>query len=293
MMPDGNRQSDTGHLRRVIVKHVRDAFVDARQVADQWRRLNYADPPNLQAAQTEYDTFTTALRETGAQLVFLPRDDQTGLDSIYPRDAAVICNNGAILCSMGKDARRGEPGALRGTLAKLEIPVYGEISGTGLLEGGDVVWLGPRLVAVGLGYRTNQEGIDQLQEFLRGLIDELFVVALPHWHGPNDVFHLMSMISPLDTDLAAVYSPLLPVSFRQRLISLGFELVEIPDDEFESQACNILALAPRNVLMLDGNPQTRSRLEAAGVQVQVYRGNEISLKGGGGPTCLTRPLERY
>ncbi|MDH3646472.1 MAG: arginine deiminase family protein [Gammaproteobacteria bacterium] len=287
------RQNDTAPLARVIVKHARDALIDDRQIDAQWRELNYPARPDLSAALAEYDEFVAALNKAGAELYLLPPDENTGLDSLYPRDAAVMCEHGAILCSMGKAARRGEPAALKSMFRRLEIPVCGEISGAGLLEGGDVVWLGEQILAVGLGYRTNAEGIEQLRELLTGVIDELIVVPLPHWRGPNDVFHLMSMISPIDSDLAAVYSPLLPVPFRERLLSLGIELVEIPDTEFATQACNILALGPRNVLIPDGNPQTQSRLVDANVAVHVYRGTEISQKGGGGPTCLTRPLERY
>lgn len=286
------RQNDTGQIARVIVKHARDALIDERHVEQQWQALNYLAKPDFAAAIAQYDSFATALQAAGAELCFLPADAQTGMDSLYPRDAAVICERGVILCSMGKPARRGEPDALRFMLEKLDVPVYAEITGDGRLEGGDLVWLGERILAVGEGYRTNAEGIAQLRSLLDDLIDELIVVPLPHWQGPTDVFHLMSMLSPLDTDLAAVYSPLLPVPFRQRLISLGIDLVEVPDQEFASQGCNILALAPRQVLMPDGNPVTRSRLIDAGVAVEVYSGSEISVKGGGGPTCLTRPLER-
>jgi N-dimethylarginine dimethylaminohydrolase len=102
----------------------------------------------------------------------------------------------------------------------------------------------------------------------------------------------MSIVSPVDRDLAVVYSPLMPVPFRERLLESGYSLVEVPEAEFESMGTNVLALAPRRVLMLDGNPVTRRRLEAAGAEVLVYAGTEISVKGGGGPTCLTRPLRR-
>jgi N-dimethylarginine dimethylaminohydrolase len=145
---------------------------------------------------------------------------------------------------------------------------------------------------VGRGYRTNDEGIEQLRALLADGVDELLVVPSPHWNGPTDVFHLMSVISPLADDLALVYSPLLPVPFRQGLLARGFELVEVPDDEFDSMGCNVLALAPRVALAVEGNPETRRRMEQAGVQVHTFEGEEISAKGCGGPTCLTRPLER-
>ncbi len=120
----------------------------------------------------------------------------------------------------------------------------------------------------------------------------MIVVPLPHYKGPDDVFHLMSIISPLDHDLALVHSPLMPVPFRDWLLARGIRRVEVAEAEFETLGCNALALAPRRCLMVEGNPETRARLEAAGCEVLTYDGAEISMKGAGGPTCLTRPLAR-
>jgi N-dimethylarginine dimethylaminohydrolase len=169
--------------------------------------------------------------------------------------------------------------------------VRGAIAGEGRLEGGDLVWFDERCLAVGRGYRTNDEGIRQLKAIL-GPAVEVVVVPLPHYRGPADVFHLMSILSPIDRDLALVYSPLMPVPFREWLIARGIGLVEVPDAEFDSMGCNVLAIQPRHCLMLEGNPETRRRLEAAGARVETFPGEEISVKGQGGPTCLTRPLER-
>jgi len=102
----------------------------------------------------------------------------------------------------------------------------------------------------------------------------------------------MSLVSPVDRDLAVVYSPLMPVPFRELLLNRGISLVEVPDEEFASMGANVLAIGPRRVVMLKGNPITRGRLEAARVEVIEYEGEHISIKGGGGPTCLTRPLRR-
>ncbi len=153
-------------------------------------------------------------------------------------------------------------------------------------------WIDQRTLAVGRGYRTNDAGIRQLRDLVRDCVDEVVVVPLPHWHGPADVFHLMSIVSPVDRDLFLVYAPLMPVPFREALTSRDIELVEVPDREFETLGCNVLAVAPRDVLAVAGNPETRARLEHAGVRVHEFAGREICLKGGGGPTCLTRPLTR-
>src|SRR5439155_1380642 len=157
-------------------------------------------------------------RDGGAAVHALPADGTVGLDSIYVRDASIACDRGVILCSMGKPQRAAEPAAQRTALRALGIPIHGAITPPGRVEGGDVVWIDERTLAVGQGYRTNAEGIRQLQALLAGCIAELLVVPLPHWRGPNDAFHLMSILSPIDDDLFLAYSPLLPVPFRERLL---------------------------------------------------------------------------
>jgi N-dimethylarginine dimethylaminohydrolase len=283
-------QSDVGALGSVLLKHARDAF-RAAAVETAWRGLNYLAPPDPACAAAEYDRFAALIEEAGARCHWMPADDVTGLDSIYVRDASIPSSAGMILCNMGKAARSTEPAAQAEAFRRFGIPVAGAITGDGKIEGGDVVWLDETTLAVGRGYRTNDEGIRQLREILGGGT-EVVVAHLPHWRGSADVFHLMSILSPIDRDLALVYSPLLPVPFREFLLSRGFALVEVPGEEFESMGCNVLALGPRRCLMLDRNPVTRQRLEQAGAQVTVFKGDEICRKGSGGPTCLTRPILR-
>ena len=172
------------------------------------------------------------------------------------------------------------------------IPVLGVIKAPGTIEGGDVAWLDSTTLAVGHTYRTNEEGIRQITEMLAPLGVNVISVPMPHYKGPSDVFHLMSVLSPVDSNLAVVYSPLIPIVFRNELIKRGYELVEVPEEEFDSMGCNVLALAPRVCLMVKGNPKTKAALELAGCKVIEYEGADISVKGGGGPTCLTRPITR-
>ena len=285
-------QSEVGKIQKILIKHPKDAFISQENLDAQWRTLNYSACPDYSKALDEYESLVDLLKKDASEIHFLPRSDETGLDSVYVRDALITTPKGVVLSSMGKEARRGEPAAAAEFLPKLDIPILGAITGEGRLEGGDLIWLDERTLAVGQGYRTNGEGIRQLKELTAGLVDEFIVVPLPHWRGPEGVFHLMSMISPVDLDLAVVYSRLLPVPFRQWLINRGMKLVEVPDSEFRSMGCNILATSPRRCITLSGNPQTRRMLEDEGVQVSEYVGEEISRKGAGGPTCLTRPLVR-
>lgn len=285
-------QSEVGKIRRILLKHPKDAFISQKNLQSQWKKLNYTSCPDYNKALKEYDYFVQLLEESNSETHYLPQDDQTGLDSIYVRDSVLITNRGAILCKMGKIERQLEPEATGKFLQELDIPIIGRISGDGKLEGGDVVWFNEQTLAVGQGYRTNIEGIRQLREITKDFVKELVVVPLPHWKGPDDVLHLMSFISPIDHNLVVIYSKLMPVPFREWLLERGLKLLEVPDSEFETMACNILAVAPKKCIMIAGNTCTKQLLENNSVEVFEYKGEEISRKGAGGPTCLTRPLIR-
>jgi arginine deiminase len=287
-------QSMIAPLGRVLLKHARDAYRNPETIAAGWRALGYLAPTNLERAIKEYDAFVALLQQEVAALEFLPAHDATSLDSIYAYDPVVITGRGAILCRMGKELRRPESAVTAAYLEKTGMPVLGSIAPPGTLEAGDVIWFDERTVAVGWGYRTNDEGIRQFRGILNSTAPqiEVIVVPLPHGRGPGACLHLMSLISLIDVDLAVTYSPLLPVFMRQWMIDRGCTLLDAPDEEHRTLACNVLTLSPRRCMMVKGNPITRALLEKAGATVVEYEGSEISLNGTGGPTCLTRPLLR-
>lgn len=286
-------QSDYGRLKSVFIKRPKEAFVNEDQLASQWKELNFLSKPNLSNAMTEYAAFEKMITQHGAEAIGLPYDSSVTIDSIYCRDAAIATDYGMIICNMGKPARINEPAAERRAFEYNQIKILGEITHPGTLEGGDVAWIDKHTLAVGHTYRTNWEGIRQLKHLAEPHGIHVWVAEMPHYNGPSDVFHLMSVFSPVDKDLAVVYSSLMPISFRHGLLERGFSFVEVPDSEWDSMGCNVLAIAPREVVMVKGNPITKQRLIEAGCIVHEYEGQEISVKGGGGPTCLTRPLERF
>jgi N-dimethylarginine dimethylaminohydrolase len=285
-------QSEYGALQSVFIKKAADAFSDQNTIAREWKSLNFISEPNSAAAQIESKQFEELLTKNGSEVKFFSKDISLTIDSIYCRDASIATDTGMILCNMGKPARKNEPTAAAKVYDELNIPILGIIKSPGTVEGGDVAWLDQKTLAVGRTYRTNEDGIRQLRELLEPSGVQVLVVHLPHYKGSADVFHLMSIFSPVDNDLAVVYSPLMPIVFREELISRGYGLIEVPDEEFESMGCNVLAIAPRKCVMMMGNEITKQRIRDAGCQVIEYAGHEISYKGGGGPTCLTRPLWR-
>ncbi|WP_075351056.1 dimethylarginine dimethylaminohydrolase family protein [Algoriphagus marinus] len=283
--------SDYGLIKSVILKPAKSAFESAEKIATEWEELNYLSAVDFPKSKTEYSEFQKYFEDLGAEVHLLPAS-KTSMDSIYCRDAALATDFGLILCNMGKAARKSEPKSIEVFCQENGIKVLGKVEAPGTCEGGDMCWLDEKTLAIGHTYRTNLEGIRQLRQFLEPYGIEVFQVELPHYKGPSDVFHLMSIISPLDKDLAMVYSPLMPIYFREELIKRGFTLVECPEEEFDSMGCNVLALAPRKCLIVKGNPISVARLKAAGCEVIEYEGAEISQKGCGGPTCLSRPLSR-
>jgi dimethylargininase len=276
-------QSMTAPLRRVLVRPPGTDF-------SRWRDYGWLGKPAEKQIAEEHEGFRAALEEAGAEVVLATSPADGNPDAVYVFDPAFMTEAGAVLLRPGKEARRGEVEAMRADFVAAGVPIAAELTEPALAEGGDAFWLDEETLVVGLGYRTNVEGAAQLGAALPGV--EVITVDLPHHHGRAHCMHMLTLISPLDADLALVYLPLLPVRLVELLEQRGVALVEVPEEEFESIGCNVLALGPRKALALDGNPETRRRMEAAGVDVRVYKGEELSRKGEGGPTCLTLPLER-
>ena len=277
-------QSMTARLRRVLVVAPR------AEEAARWREAGWRAAPEPGRLAGEHEAFRAELEAAGAEVVVAETSPESGLDGLYPYDPGLVVRDGALLLRPGKQSRLGEVEMLGLALNGAGVPTAARIQAPATVDGGDTCWLDERTLLVGLGYRTNEAGAAALREAL----PEVDVIAydLPHHRGRAELLHLMSVISPLADDLAVVYLPLLPVRLVQLLEDRGITPIEVPDEEFATQGPNVLALAPRVALALDGNPGTRRRMEAAGVDVRVYRGDELSHKGEGGPTCLTRPILR-
>ena len=282
-------QSMVAPLRRVAVKRPEEAF---SRIDHEWRGLNYTRPPAIQKAAEHHRQFVDVMQQAGAEILYLPSDDRTGADSLYTHDPVLLTDRGAVIFQTGKPARRGEGPAFADAFKIWDVPILGVIDGQATAEAGDMVWLDRTTLLVGRGFRTNAAGVMRLSELLKPGGVAVVPFELPYWNGPQDVLHLMSFISLLDVDLAVVYRRLLPVPLFELLTARGVQLVDVPEEEYDSLGCNILAISPRILVMVSGNPITRSRLEAAGCKIFEIDGSEICLPGAGGPTCLTRPIFR-
>jgi dimethylargininase len=291
-MAVGERRSWGGHsnvwpLARVLVYPPVEPAPEAS-----WQEFGYLRPMNHRQAVEEHAAFRQILRDAGVEVLTGEIDDPLLQDAIFPFDPVFTTDAGAVLTSMGKPLRESEVQLAKQTMEELNIPIAGRIEPPGLLEGGDCLWVDERTLAIGRGYRTNDGGIDQMAAIMARQGVEVIRVGLPHWNGPAECLHLLSLISMIDEDLAVVHLPLLDVGIIELLRARGIGMVEIPENEFVTQATNVLVTAPRKCVMLRENPVTASLLEAAGCEVTFYTGGEISHNRTGGPTCLTRPLLR-
>lgn len=277
-------QDQVQPIRRVYVRHPR-----ASDLAH-WREYGWRAEPDPERAIEEHRALRAELERVGAEVVLGEAPVDGDPDAIYAYDPVLPTDRGVVLLRPGKPGRRREPAAVARDLEDAGLRVLGALEEPACAEGGDLLWLDERTLAVGRGYRTNDAGVAALRELLPDV--EVLAYDLPHLRGPSECLHLLSLLSPLDVDLAVGYPSLIPVRLVEELERRGIGLVEVPEEEFPTMGPNVLALAPRVALALEGNPETKRRMEAAGVSVRTYRGEEISVKGDGGPTCLTRPLLR-
>lgn len=280
-------QSMVAPLKRVLLQHPAPPASN-----DDWRRYGYTHPVDHGRAVEEHAALCNILAAESIEVIVQPADEPGKLDSIFVYDASILTDEGAVLVNPGKAVRRGEVDRAREMYDELGVPVIGPLEAPAIIEGGDAFWVNASTLAVGIGYRTNRAGIDLLQTYIQPFGIDVLPVALPHWHGQDECLHLLSLISPVAERTAVVYPSLISTPFMQVLHELEWTLIEVPDEEFATQGTNVLALAPNKVLMLKDNVETRTLLEAAGVEVLTYTGDEISHNRQGGPTCLTRPLLR-
>jgi len=277
-------------LARVIMRAPGAAM--AKADPKDWHYGPGFDPARADAQHAE---LAQIVQNSGAQVHWMPSDDDGLSDAVFVQDPSFVTRLGAVILNMGKTLRRGEPDLHAAFYKALDVPVIGRLSGDQTVESGDCFWLDPQVLAVGRGARTNQAGITALGNILRPHGITVQAYDLPWWTGPEACLHLMSLVSPLGPDIALIHAPLLPYALWSDMTARGWTLLHAPEDEFLASgglSLNVLTLGPRDVVMVDGFPKTRHLMEQAGCRVQVFEGDALCIACEGGPTCLTRPVLR-
>lgn len=277
-------QSMTAALREALVKRPGPAF--GRAFDDPAH--GFLRPVDLARAQREHDGLVETMDRLGVTIHALDQETADP-DLVYTFDPLLVGDRGAIPLRPGKPNRAGEPGIVEAWTLAAGIPTAGRIEAPGTVEGGDAFWLRPDMLCIGRTLRTNDAGARQLAGIVGG---DVRIFDVPYWRGPAELVHLLSVISPVADDVAVVFLPLLPVGLWDLLDEFGVRLVDVPEEEYPTLGCNVLAVRPGVVIVADGNPVTRRGLEAAGCEVHAIPLGEVGENGSGGPTCLTRPILR-
>jgi N-dimethylarginine dimethylaminohydrolase len=290
--PAFNGHSMVGRLQRVLVCSPRAAGWDHPSVADHWHELGFLHPPDFATAQAQHDELCRQLESSGAEVFHLPSAVDLSLDAVYTHDPSLASDHGLIGLHPGKPNRIPEAQRHMEFCRSLGMSVLGRIKSPGKTEAGDMVWLDSTTLLIGQGYRTNSAGIAQMRALLQSHGIEVLSAPLPYGPGPSACLHLMSLMSLLDEQTVLVDLPWLAVETVELLKSRGYRLIEIEYSERETLACNVLSLGDKRLLALEDNRATNQKLREAGFDVRTFPGSELCVNGGGGPTCLTRPLLR-
>jgi dimethylargininase len=274
-------------LKRVVVKRP-----DKQFAVKDFEKWHYTSAPNLEHAQAHHDSFTNILKQHGSEVIYHDEEIKGKADALFVYDPVFVTPYGSIVMQVGKPLREGEEEPLARKLESVGVPILGKLTGNARAEGGDMFWLDETTLAIGLGFRTNAEGVAQIKGMLEPHGINIITTELPYGDGPAACLHLMSLISLVDTDLAVVYPKYIATPFWQELEKRNFKFITVSDQEFLTQATNVLTLSPQVVIMPENNPEAKGRLEQAGCTVYTYPCSELTFKAEGGPTCLTRPVLR-
>jgi N-dimethylarginine dimethylaminohydrolase len=287
-----NGHSMVAPLLRVLVCSPRSAGWSEPGTVAAWRELGFHHAPAFEIAQVQHEKLCHELRVAGAEVVQLLPHEDLSLDAVYTHDASLATDFGLIAMRPGKSNRVAEGQHHSAFCQSLGIPTLGTITAPGTTEAGDILWLDPKTLLIGNGYRTNSAGIQQMGELLAPHGVEVISAPLPYGAGPAECLHLMSLISLLDEQTALVDLPWLAVETVELLKARKHKFIEIDASERDSLACNVLALGSGRLLAIEENHKTNNRLRRAGFDVRTFPGSQICINGSGGPTCLTRPLLR-
>lgn len=287
-----NGHSMVGSLERVLVCPPRTAGWNQPERLARWRQLGFQHEPHFETAQAQHKALCHELAAAGAEVIELPPANDLSLDAVYTHDASLATDFGLMVMRPGKANRLAEGPHHGAFCSRLIIPLLAKIIAPGATEAGDMVWLDSKTLLIGRGSRTNAAGIRQMWDILAPKGIEVLAAPLPYGAGPAACMHLMSLISLLDEETALVDLPWLAVETVELLQSRGYKFVEIDYSERDTLACNVLALGSNRLLAIEENRKTNARLRHSGFDVRTFPGSELCINGGGGPTCLTRPLLR-
>ena len=285
-------QDMVSSLKRVLMKKPQN-FMSKVNL----KKWNYESPLNQKNIEENYNEFYEIIKNSVKEIVDLNIENKNEelCDSIFTHDPSLVINEGAIILNMGKKLRKKETAEHEKLYNSIDIPIVGKIINEGTVEGGDCLWIKNNTLLVGESFRTNRSGINQLKTILKYHNIKVIPVTLPKQNNFNSCFHLMSLVSMLDHDLAIGCLYLFSYDLLKIFNDNNIKLIGIQEYEYfksKTLAVNILALSPRQLVLINGYPKTAEILLNEGCKINLFNGKELCIKAEGGPTCLTRAILR-
>lgn len=260
------------------------------------REVQHLYPVAVPLLQRQVRALAKAYRRCGIKVVeidpkHLPiRSGQVPPNLMFVRDLFFNTMEGAVLSRMASRVRAGEEKFAAASLARQGVMIRASITGRGLFEGSaDAMWITPKLVAVGVGNRTNPKGLMQLRQLLRGQGVRVLAVKMP-----RGVQHLLGILQIVDRDLALVREEKAPSALLRLLRAHGYKTVGVPES-IEVQlkmGFNFVTVKPRTIIMPAGCPELKSIYRNAGLRIAAEVDVSQICNAAGGIGCATGILAR-
>ena len=253
------------------------------------REVRFSDEPiDVELMRKQHDEVAQIYRDFGAKVYYVENQREDRPNAVFCRDLMFMTPEGAILTRPAMAARRGEERYIAEALGKIGVPIVRTISGDGMFEGANAMWVDRHTCVVSTGSRCNRSGFEQVKYEL-----ERMGVEVWHMQQPYSNIHIDGLMSPASNDTILIHAPQVPYDIVDMLKKKGYKILEAPSrtEVRETVACNFVALEPGYILMPEGSPRTRELLEKNGIKVKTVNMSEI-MKGKGALHCITAYLKR-
>lgn len=273
--------SSSGIMKRVLMS--RPTYLQAapiNEIAKKWSSTRL----DCEKMEKEHQLMVEAYTKNGVKVEFLEPDAQRP-NSVFSRDFGLCVREGYILGNFRESIRFKEKEAYKNKMKELNVPLIAEVK-DGFFEGGDFTYLDAETLAIGQAARSDEKGVNFIRKALEPYGYKVICVPChPKYLHFDLVFNMV------DTKLAVACSPALPQDFLNLVKNKGIELIEVSEESVFMHGCNLQSIGNKRVLCLKQNAAVNEKLAERGYTIIEVDITEI-LKAGGGPHCMTFPLER-
>lgn len=257
-------------------------FEPINVITEDW--LEKGEKANKEADLREHGELVAAYEENGVEVIKM--EPTPGLTyEVFARDFGASIAEGVVMGRFREPVRRGETEVYEAKLKELGVPVVARCT-AGAFEGGDFWFLDEYTIAHGVVARTDWDGFHNVRRQLEE--HGYSVIGVP---CKRENLHLDMCFNIVADRVAVVCKNALPENFLALLAKRGFTLIDVPQEGVFRHHCNLQNIGRERVISFENNKKVNAAMEAMGITVIKPHLEEI-LKGGGGPHCMTFPLER-